>query len=73
MSFALNRLLRSLVEMGCAPWPAGDGHWFAECPTCREQGHLSLVEIRASETGIVVACVNAHEAPAATQRRRPAA
>lgn len=73
MTLALNRLLRSLAEMGCNPWPVGDGQWFATCPTCREEGRHSLVEIRASEIGIAVACVRAHEAPAATQRRSRAA
>ena len=73
MNVALNQLLVGLVEMGCEPWSVGDGQWFARCPTCRAAGHLSLVEIRASETGIVVCCVRAHEPPAATERRRWAA
>lgn len=65
---ALPRLLRALEAAGCDPWLAGDGHWYARCPSCALQGHAGIVEIRASELGIIVCCSTAHEPP----RRRAA-
>jgi hypothetical protein len=62
VSATLNRLLRSLENAGCQPWPADDRTWFAPCPTCRLEGRDSLVEIRVSDDGIIVCCVEAHEA-----------
>ena len=62
------RLLTALEAAGCTPWPAGDRAWFAPCPTCRLEGRESIVEIRASDVGVIVACVTAHEPPAADER-----
>lgn len=64
MPRSVARLLRSFEDAGCTPWSAGDGMWFAPCPTCRLAGRESLVEIRASDIGVIVCCVSAHEAPA---------
>jgi len=58
---SVQRLLAALEAAGCTPWPAGDRAWFAPCPTCRLEGRESIVEIRASNVGVIVACVNAHE------------
>ena len=63
-SLALQRLLRSLADAGCAPRETGPGQWIAACPSCLRQGWASAIEIRQTDTGIVVCCVNAHEPPA---------
>jgi hypothetical protein len=60
---SLRRLLDALEATGCAPRQVGDGTWLAMCPSCLRQGWSSLVEIRATDTGVVVCCVAAHEPP----------
>lgn len=60
---SLARLLAALEAAGCEPRPAGDGVWFAGCPTCLARGWRSVIEIRGTDAGIVVCCIAAHEPP----------
>jgi hypothetical protein len=55
------RLIRRLEAAGCQPRQVSDGVWFALCPTCLAENRRSTIEIRRTDHGLIMACVDAHE------------
>jgi hypothetical protein len=57
----VRQFIARLEAAGCQPRHVGDGVWFALCPECLANGQHSAIEIRVSETGVAIACAEAHE------------
>jgi hypothetical protein len=64
------RPIPDLELTSCQPRRIGQRVYLALCPTCRLQGHTSIVEKREP---VVVACARAHGSQAPTRRRRAVA